>query len=67
LTCVLCGDPAAAVFAMDAGCVCLPTPGDQALCMHHAAKASPLGSMDLVKILEPGWRAEIERRFGTQS
>ncbi len=45
-----CG-PAIAVFAMDRGCVCYPDDRQQALCMQHIVRATPLGRMTVVRDL----------------
>jgi hypothetical protein len=51
--CRQCGDPAAAVFALPQGCVVYPDDREQALCVHHALRATPLGDegMTLVRDL----------------
>jgi hypothetical protein len=41
-----CG-PAVAVFEMSAGCICYPADREQALCMQHIVRATPLGTMEL--------------------
>jgi hypothetical protein len=49
--CVMCGDPAVALYRMEKGCVCRPDDREQALCQQHIVKATPLGSMELVRYL----------------
>jgi hypothetical protein len=36
-----------AVFELSAGCVCYPVDREQALCMQHIVRATPLGTMEL--------------------
>lgn len=50
MKCLLCDDKAVAVFDMPEGCVCSPEK-TQALCSHHAFKATPQAGMMLVKDL----------------
>ena len=59
--CTLCDDPAAAIFEMSRGCFCSDKT-IQPLCMQHIVRATPLGSMELLEILEEGWREEILKR-----
>lgn len=49
--CRFCATPATAVYAMDRGCFCYPDDREQALCPQHIDRASPLGSMVLVREL----------------
>jgi hypothetical protein len=42
---------AVAVFAMSEGCVCFPDDREQALCMQHIVRATPLGEMTLIRDL----------------
>jgi hypothetical protein len=51
--CRFCGDVAAARYALSAGCLCYPDDREQDLCVQHIIRASPRGSMQLVRILEP--------------
>jgi hypothetical protein len=48
--CHLCNDPPVAIFAFSRGCVCSPA-RHQPLCEHHARRATPLGTMELVEDL----------------
>jgi hypothetical protein len=62
--CRFCGTPAVAVFDLDRGCFCHPEDREQALCMQHVVKASPLGEMLLQRDLTDGtftkwWNNEI--------
>lgn len=43
--CRFCDDFAVGLFEMSDGCVCFPEDREQWLCMQHALKATPLGSM----------------------
>lgn len=52
--CLLCGDPAVAVFMLSDGCVCMPSWSLQPLCSQHSLRASPIGEMDLVEDLTEG-------------
>ena len=45
-----CGS-AVAIYAMDEGCICHPEDKQQALCMQHVEKSTPLGSM--MRLTEP--------------
>ena len=45
------GAPAAAVYAMSGGCVVYPGDREQALCLQHEARATPLGTMTLLRDL----------------
>lgn len=47
-----CRTPAVATFHLDAGCVVFPDAHEQPLCPHHAVRATPLGGMELVRVLE---------------
>ena len=48
MKCLLCDSPAVAIFDMPGGCVCWPDK-TQALCSHHAFKATPQAGMMLIK------------------
>jgi len=39
---------------MSAGCVCFPGDVEQALCMQHVVRATPLGTMELKRDLTLG-------------
>ena len=41
--------PAIARFRLSAGCVAYPEDREQDLCWHHARRASPLGSYELIE------------------
>jgi hypothetical protein len=43
----MCDDEALAIFAVSEGCLCRPDDREQALCLHHIMKATPLGSFEL--------------------
>lgn len=43
------GNIAIARFAMDRGCVCYPDDREQDLCAQHVLRATPLGSMTLIR------------------
>jgi hypothetical protein len=45
---------AVAVVALDRGCIAYPDDTEQALCLHHFARARPLGGMRLVADLTEG-------------
>lgn len=51
MECRFCGTPAVAVFSLDEGCACFPDDREQALCMQHIVRASPLGEMAMVRDL----------------
>jgi hypothetical protein len=55
MKCQLCDDKAVAIFDMPEGCACSPEK-TQALCTHHALKASPQAGMMLIKDLTEGER-----------
>jgi hypothetical protein len=46
--------PAVAVFDLDRGCACFPDDHRQALCVQHAIRSTPLGSMRLAQDLTAG-------------
>ena len=43
--------PAVAEFELDRGCLVYPADRRQFLCEHHARRATPLGSMRLLRVL----------------
>lgn len=45
--------PAVAVFRMPGGCTCFPEDTEQALCMQHVVRATPLNRMYLLRDLTP--------------
>jgi hypothetical protein len=47
--CRQCDDAAVARFGLSRGCVVYPNDRRQALCAHHAFRATPLGSLDLIE------------------
>jgi hypothetical protein len=47
--CRFCADPAIGRFDLDSGCVVYPDDREQNLCWHHARKATPLGSFELIE------------------
>ena len=53
MKCLLCDDPAVAIFDMPEGCACRAETR-QALCTHHAFKATPRGGMILTDDLTEG-------------
>lgn len=55
MRCLLCDDKAVAVFDMPDGCACSPEK-TQALCSHHAFKATPQAGMMLIQDLTEGER-----------
>jgi hypothetical protein len=48
LRCRLCDDEALAVFGLSRGCVAFPADRIQAMCLHHALRSTPLGSLELL-------------------
>ena len=50
--CRFCRARAVAVYALDAGCIAAPEDRRQALCVHHALRSTPLGNIDIVKVLD---------------
>lgn len=46
-------DPAIARFKFSEGCACFPDDREQDLCIHHAYKSEPLGTMEPVLIYDP--------------
>lgn len=54
MTCRFCSDGAVAVFTLSDGCICYPDDREQALCWHHAMRATPLGGMELRQDLTVG-------------
>jgi hypothetical protein len=60
--CILCGDTAAALFAMPRGCVCSDKQ-IQLLCMQHVVRATPLEGMYLLEIIDENWEKELRKRF----
>lgn len=54
LGCRFCSSPAVAIFTMTEGCLCYPDDRQQALCMQHILRATPLGTMDLEEDLTVG-------------
>jgi hypothetical protein len=61
--CELCDSDAAALFALPKGCVCSPKQ-IQLLCMQHVVRATPLGGMRLLEIIDDQWEDELIKRFG---
>lgn len=59
MRCRFCGRPAIARFYLSRGCVCYPDDREQDLCLHHAVRATPIGSFELIwdYTLPPGPRA----------
>lgn len=53
IQCRFLDGPAVALFTLDQGCACYPDDREQWLCEHHMHRATPLGSMRLVR-LAPG-------------
>ena len=53
MKCLLCDDPAVAIFDMPRGCACRAETR-QALCSHHAFKATPRAGMILTEDLTEG-------------
>lgn len=43
--------PAVALYEFDQGCVCFPDEHKMALCAHHEYKATPIGTMKLIRTL----------------
>jgi hypothetical protein len=64
--CRFCGSLAAARFRLDRGCVCYPDDRIQDLCMQHVVRATPLGGMELMCVLDDSWMNEIAKRFGSR-
>ena len=48
MTCRFCFDPAIGEFAFNFGCIARPEDRYQALCLHHAMRSQPLGTMTLM-------------------
>jgi hypothetical protein len=63
IKCNLCDDKPAGLFSMPKGCVCSPDIL-QYLCMQHVVRATPLGGMYLLEILNNSWKDELIERFG---
>ena len=51
MRCRFCDDEAVAIFVLNEGCFVFPNDREQALCMHHVLKATPIGSIELAKDL----------------
>lgn len=51
IACLLCGDPAIAIFHMAGGCYCYPEVTIQPLCPQHIIQAHPLRGMTLLNDL----------------
>jgi hypothetical protein len=47
--------PADAIYALSDGCLCYPDDREQALCRQHIDRATPLGTMTLVRDLGVEW------------
>jgi hypothetical protein len=58
--CLRCGSPAVALFWFSQGCACSPE-RLQPLCAQHAIRATPRGSMEMVRDLTVG--AEFTRAW----
>lgn len=46
--CRFCRWPAVGIFELNRGCLCFPEDREQALCMQHVVRATPLGDMSLL-------------------
>jgi hypothetical protein len=56
-----------AVFSLEKGCFCYPDDRQQALCPQHYVKATPIGKMELVQVLDPAlweWFLSTQRGGG---
>jgi hypothetical protein len=51
--CRFCDTEAIALYAMDKGCFCHPNDREQALCPQHITSATPIGSMEMFRVLDP--------------
>jgi hypothetical protein len=49
LKCHFCTQEAVGRFTLSDGCVAFPNDKEQDLCFHHAMKATPLGTIDLIQ------------------
>ena len=63
MRCRFCSAPAAATYALDAGCLCYPEDREQALCVQHIIRATPLGAMRLLAVVNAAEYAVLPARF----
>jgi len=53
MKCRFCPSMAVAIVSLSNGCACYPHDREQALCLQHFVKASPLGSFEVTLVLVP--------------